>query len=200
MPRIRADTLAAHRELMWTRLLDAFADAMAEVGYPDLTLADVAARAGMARNTIYNYVPDKEALMMAFIERSVEQFVHRMRSELADLSDARTRMEALIRRQMHQFVVEPGSGPGKGLLEGHEFGPATHLAMQVRFKPLHTLIAEIVSEGIDSGEFRAGLDPVGVTPMISALVGSERVPVGQGQHDPDEAADRVTEFVLAALS
>lgn len=199
VPRIRAGNLAAHRELMWTRLLDAFGEALADVGYADLTLAEVAGRAGMARNTIYNYVPDKEALMMAFIERSVEQFVASLRQEMSTLPDVAARLDALIRRQMHQFTAEPGAGSEHGMLSGNTLGQATHIAMQVKFQPLHDLIAEVVFEGIETGVFRNDIDPTEVTPMISAVVGSERVPVGQRQHDPDEAADRVGRFVRAAL-
>lgn len=36
--------------------------------------------------------------------------------------------------------------------------------------------------------------------MVAAVVGSERTPVGNRQHDPDAAADRVTAFVWSALS
>src|ERR1700712_753207 len=111
MPRIRADTVAAHRQLMWSQLLDSFGDLLADKGYADLTLADVAARAGMARNTIYNYATDKEALLMAYIGRAVEQFVGELRAELDTLGDARERLTWLIGKQMHQFRAEPGGGP-----------------------------------------------------------------------------------------
>ena len=85
MPRIAADSVAEHRALMMGKLLYAFGDLVHEEGYAVVTLAQVAARAGMARNTVYNYVGDKQALLMAFIDRSVEQFVDRVRSELAAL-------------------------------------------------------------------------------------------------------------------
>lgn len=184
---------------MRTRLLDAFGEALAEIGYADLTLAEVASRAGMARNTIYNYVPDKEALMMAFIERSVEQFVTNLRQEMTTLPDVFARLDTLIRRQMHQFISEPGAGSERGMLDGHTLGPATHIALQIRFKPLHDIITEVVTEGIQNGAFRNDLDAAEMTPMISALVGSERIPVGQRLHDPDDAAERVIRFALAAL-
>jgi AcrR family transcriptional regulator len=200
MPRIRASTVVEHRELMRTRLLDAFGDLLADKGYADMTLAEVAARAGMARNTIYNYAHDKEALLMAFIGRAVEQFVTATRAELEGLGDARERLAWLIRRQMHQFAVEPGGGSDSGMLEGNALGAAAHVDLQLRFEPLHALMTEIVSSGIASGDFRSELDAEQVVPMVSAVIGSERVPVGNRQHDPDVAAERVTAFVLHALS
>ena len=72
MPRILADSLAEHRTLVRTRILDAFGAELHENGYAALTLAHVASRAGIARNTIYNYAADKNDLMLEFEERSVE--------------------------------------------------------------------------------------------------------------------------------
>jgi AcrR family transcriptional regulator len=200
MPRIRATSVIAHRELMWARVLDAFGELLAERGYADLTLAEVAQRADMARNTIYNYIDDKEALLMAYIGRAVEQFVGQIRAELEQLPTARDKLGWLIRKQMHQFLSEPGGGPDSGMLEGSNLGHSAHVDLEVRFQPLHSLITEIIAEGVAAGELRSGLDPAEVAPMVSAVVGSERVPVGTRQHDPDVAADRVAEFVWSALS
>ncbi len=198
MPRIRADNLAAHRELMMTALLDAFGELLTERGYAQLTLADVAQRAGMARNTTYGYVADREALLMAFVARSVAQFVDQVRVELDDQADASSRLAVLVRRQMHQFAVEPGAGSEGGMVEGTMLAPRVHAELSSRFRPLHALLAEVVAEGIGSGEFRA-VDPEVVVPMVFALIGSERLPVGQGHRDPVEAAAQVTDFVLHAL-
>ncbi len=198
MPRIRAENVVAHRELMLTRLLDAFGELMAERGYAALTLAQVAERAGMARNTTYNYVTDKEALLMAFVARSVDRFVTDVRAELATEPDAASRLAVLVRRQMHQFRQEPGAGSESGMLEGATLAPASHGELKTRFRPLHVLMAEVVAEGSAAGEFRT-VDPDEVVPMAFAVIASERLPVGQGHHDPDEAATRVTDFLLHAL-
>ena len=185
---------------MWGSLLDAFGELLAERGYADLTLAEVAARAGMARNTIYNYAGDKEALLMAFIGREVEAFVGRIRIELAALPDAKARLAWLIRRQMHQFLEQRGGGSGTGMLDNSALSPSAHVDLQHRMQPLHHLVADIIAEGVQSGEFRSGLDVEEVLPMVMAVMTAERMPVGTGQHDPNAAADRVTEFVIRALS
>ncbi len=199
MPRIRAENVVAHRELVFTELLDAFGELLAERGYAALTLSQVAERAGIARNTTYGYVADKEALLMAFVARSVQQFVDDVRAELATEPDAPARLAALVRRQMHQFRQEPGAGSESGMLEGATLGPASHSDLRTRFRPLHALMAELVTEGVAAGEFRA-VDPDEVVPMAFAVIGSERLLVGQGTHDPDEAAARITDFLLHALS
>lgn len=184
---------------MWGQLLDAFGELMAEQGYAELTLAQVAQRAGMARNTVYNYVDDKEALLMAYIGRAVELFIAEVRAELQVVPSAPEKLAMLVRRQMHQFREEPGGGSDSGMLDGNALGRSAHVDLQARFQPLHALMIEIIAEGIAAGDFRSGLDPERAAPMVSAVVGSERIPVGMRQHDPDEAADSVTAFVLSAL-
>lgn len=198
MPRIRADTVAAHRTQARTRLLDAFGELMAEVGYARLTLAQVAERAGMARNTTYGYVADKEALLMAYVERSVEDFVAAVREEMAAAPDAPGRLAVLVRRQMHQFRQEPGAGTETGMLDGATLPPDSHGALMGRFRPLHGLLSEVVVDGVASGAFRP-VEPDAVVPMAFSVMGAERMPVGSGERDPDEAAARVTDFLLHAL-
>jgi AcrR family transcriptional regulator len=198
MPRIRAESVVAHRELMHGRLLDAFGDLVHEHGYAEVTLAQVAAKAGMARNTVYNYVGDKEALLMAFIDRAVEHFVASVREELAALPDATSRLRRLVSLQMHEFREEPGAGSDAGMVDGSLVRPESHGMLRDRFAPLHQLLHEIVAEGIAEGSLRD--QPVElVVPMAYAVMGAERVPVGSGEHDPDEAAERVADFLLHAL-
>ncbi|MDO5495892.1 MAG: TetR family transcriptional regulator, partial [bacterium] len=83
MPKIEAENVAAHRELVWGRILDAFGVEMDEHGFAELTLAGVAARAGMARSSLYTYAHDKTELMMLFVDRSVERYLTRMAAEMA---------------------------------------------------------------------------------------------------------------------
>ncbi len=198
MPRIRADSVPAHREQMRAALLDAFGELMGEVGYAALTLAQVTERAGMARNTAYGYVADKEALLMAYVERSVDEFIAAVSEEVAAAPDARSQIAVLVHRQMHQFRREPGAGTETGMLDGATLPPASHGALMSRFQPLHGLLADIVAAGVAAGEMRA-VDPDVVVPMAFAVMGAERLPVGNGDRDPDEAAARVTDFLLHAL-
>jgi AcrR family transcriptional regulator len=72
---------------MWNRLLEAFVVVLAEKGYPGLTLADVARHAGMARNSIYRYAPDKQALR------------------------EHQRRRASFRRRLVRPLIQTGTGP-----------------------------------------------------------------------------------------
>jgi len=51
-----------------TRLLDAFADLVAEKGYAKVTIADVVTKGGVAKRTFYEYFDDKEACFLEAAE------------------------------------------------------------------------------------------------------------------------------------
>ncbi|QYC38285.1 Fatty acid metabolism regulator protein [Nonomuraea coxensis DSM 45129] len=67
MPRIRASTVAEHRAVQHRALLDAAREILAETGRPP-TLTLVAARAGLARPSLYQYFRSSEDLLNALVE------------------------------------------------------------------------------------------------------------------------------------
>jgi AcrR family transcriptional regulator len=56
-------------------LLDAAADLLAEHGFARLRMADVAAAAGVSRQTVYNEFGNKSALVDAVVLRTVAEFI-----------------------------------------------------------------------------------------------------------------------------
>ena len=61
MPKVIGGSLDAHREHTRGLLFESFGRLLYQRGYDDLTLAEVARDAGLARTAIYNYFPDKES-------------------------------------------------------------------------------------------------------------------------------------------
>ena len=54
------------------RIVQAAGELFARKGYSDVAMEDVAARAGLAVGTIYNYFPSKSALLLAIVRRETE--------------------------------------------------------------------------------------------------------------------------------
>ncbi len=66
MPRITAPTVAEHRSRQRRAILDAARAHLAETGAAP-TLAEVAARAGLARSSLYEYFGSREELLAAVV-------------------------------------------------------------------------------------------------------------------------------------
>ncbi|HLU31431.1 MAG TPA: helix-turn-helix domain-containing protein, partial [Acidimicrobiia bacterium] len=62
MPRIKAETLAEHRELQRRAVLEAARDLLAETGKAP-SLAEVGERAGLARSSMYHYARSRDDLL-----------------------------------------------------------------------------------------------------------------------------------------
>ncbi|WP_170211612.1 TetR/AcrR family transcriptional regulator [Saccharothrix australiensis] len=68
-------------------LLDAAADLLAARGFRGLRMADVATRAGVSRQTVYNEFGNKERIVDAVARYKTEQFLAGVRERLAGTPD-----------------------------------------------------------------------------------------------------------------
>src|SRR4051812_1328839 len=66
------------------RVLDAAGDLFAERGFDDVTMADIATAAGVARATVFNYFGSKQALVEALAGTALEGFRDVLDDALAD--------------------------------------------------------------------------------------------------------------------
>ncbi|WP_199430697.1 TetR/AcrR family transcriptional regulator [Qaidamihabitans albus] len=57
------------------RMLDAAAELLDEVGYESLTTTLIAKRAGVAVGSLYQFFPDKRAVVQALTQRNLERFM-----------------------------------------------------------------------------------------------------------------------------
>lgn len=195
MPKISAPTLQAHRAETMDRLLDAWGELVLARGFDSVSLADVAAKAGLARTAIYNYFSDREALLFAWTEREVGRTLADLEENLAVAKTSAEKLQIFVHSQLEEFRARH-LPPGK---EAMQFlRPETFQQFMHHIGPLEKVLRDVIEEGVSAGEF-AHVDPDATLPMVMACIGAERVPLATGSDDVDEATQRVTDFVLRAL-
>jgi AcrR family transcriptional regulator len=64
------------------RMLDACAQLVDEVGYDGLTTTLLAERAGVAIGSVYQFFPDKRAIVQALTLRNLEAYLHRLATRM----------------------------------------------------------------------------------------------------------------------
>ncbi len=79
----RAATKAANRQA----ILDAAADAFAELGYGATTVRDIVRRTDLAAGTFYNHFPDKESVLRELVDEAAEDVRARMHAARAAATD-----------------------------------------------------------------------------------------------------------------
>jgi AcrR family transcriptional regulator len=71
------------------RMLDKCAELIDEIGYDGLTTTLLAERAGVAIGTVYQFFPDKRAVVAALTMRNMEAYVRRLSERMSDAGMSR---------------------------------------------------------------------------------------------------------------
>ncbi len=96
MPRIEASTVAEHHALRRAAILAAAVDILGNEGPGSLTPAAVAAVAGLARSSVYQYFPSTAALVAAGVEETFRLATERIEAALAAASTAAEQVAAYV--------------------------------------------------------------------------------------------------------
>jgi AcrR family transcriptional regulator len=193
MPKIVGASLAEHREQVRARLFAALASLMAESGFDSVSLADIAARAGVGRTAVYNHFPDKEALLLAFIDDETSSYVATLEDALDGVEDPEQQLRVYIRQQIRlrrTYHLAPGPDLRSVV------SPATLDRLRDHADQVERILRRILTAGVDSGRLpEQDLDTV--VPLVNACL-KARSTADAGV--PREAAVEATEeFVLRAV-
>lgn len=71
MPRITGDSLAAHVEQQERAVFDAAIRLFVARGYSSVSMGDIAAEVGLARNSLYRYFPDKASILLRWYRAEI---------------------------------------------------------------------------------------------------------------------------------
>jgi AcrR family transcriptional regulator len=194
MPKVIGGSIDAHRRLTRQRIFDAFSDLLRQRGYDAITLADVAAGSGMSRTTMYNYFPDKDALVVAFADEEAARHVSELRERLAAIDNPVDRLRAFISEQL-RYVASHQLPPGRALKLALS-GPAFARVLE-HVGAVEQLLRDLLHQGVDEGYFP--IDDVEATiPLISACLDRDG-PDDDRESDLEDTIEVTDTFVLRAL-
>ena len=194
MPKILGETLEAHRREVRTRVFDVLRAQLYERGFDAITLAGVASAAGVGRTALYNHFPDKESLLVAFVEDEAARYVTRLTEAVEAQADPVDQLATFVRLQLHvlaEFHMPPGTALASAL------APAAYRRISAHADPITDRLRAILAGGVDLGRWPAE-DPDVLIPMITAALGNRTLVDGPADQLEDvvEAAVR---FVLRAV-
>ncbi|MCP3977290.1 MAG: TetR/AcrR family transcriptional regulator [bacterium] len=84
MPRIRAESIVAHKEASRAAILDAAKKVFLANGYDGASLSAIADVSGIARTTIYEYFHSKGHILLAVIEDRIPPLLESVLAEIED--------------------------------------------------------------------------------------------------------------------
>ncbi len=195
MPRISAATIGEHRVQTQDRILRAVSRLSRDQGIDAISMTDVANEAEITRTVLYNYFPDKAALLLAFTERVTHYFIDSYERELPGRASPAERLRVFVRLQLDGLLAHPHPGPAD---LSAALGPDAYQRLADHVEPMQRILTGIIDSGVSSGDFQAP-DVAAAARIILAVIGAERVPLLGGEVTPEEAEKIVSGFVLRGL-
>ena len=200
MPRIRASSIAEHKELTRRDILDAAAALFRSQGFSDTSLGEIAAYVGIGRTTLYEYFQDKEDIVVQLVEDTLPALIEEMIAAVPEGLGYRARMTELIVRGL-EFV---SSRDNVGSMLMREL-PTLSKETQRRVRGVHQRLAgeivDVVSQGIEAGEF-GPFNPMEVGQIVFALMmsASQQVIRGAAAGRPiEETSGTLLRFIFGGL-
>jgi AcrR family transcriptional regulator len=86
------------------RILAAALELFYEKGFEAATMRDIATRAGVATGAAYYYFPSKDAIVLAFYERSTDEMDPQLAEVLAGTHDLRKRLAGILAVKLRYFA------------------------------------------------------------------------------------------------
>ena len=175
---LRAD---ARRNL--DRILEAAADAFAELG-PDVTIDEIARRAGVGHGTVFRHFPTKDGLRAAVLRLRLDEILVRA-NELLEEPDAGAAFDEIV------WVAASSCRRDRFLFEGIEKCVFEEVAE--RKAELHEVVDRVIRRARRAGAVRKGVDARDVGALVGAAIQA-------AQHaERDEDWRRYVQVVLDGL-
>ncbi|HEU4326751.1 MAG TPA: TetR/AcrR family transcriptional regulator [Roseiflexaceae bacterium] len=159
------------REERAALILSAAQDVFVEKGYYDASIDEIAARAGVAKGTVYLHFASKEDLLVALVEQQISGFLARVDQVIGEAAPVRVRLEHIlldVYTRMHEKRNQV-------LLELHSMGVTRSVIekrgeFQARIKQVMERIAVLLEEGKRNGELDAAVPtPVMVATFVTLM-------------------------------
>ncbi|MFP5020263.1 TetR/AcrR family transcriptional regulator [Pseudonocardia phyllosphaerae] len=170
MPKVLG-SLATHREQVRERVFAALRAQLYDRGFDALTLSGVAAAAGVGRTAMYNHFPDRQSLLVAFVEDEAARYVAELDAALAAATTPAGRLAAFARlqlRRLAEFHLPPGQALAGAL------DPQAYRRIAAHADPIGDRLTTILRDGAADGSF-VDDDPAVLAALVAAALSTRKV-------------------------
>ncbi|KEO83031.1 TetR/AcrR family transcriptional regulator [Tumebacillus flagellatus] len=179
-------------------IFQAAIDVFSEKGFDKATMDDIAARANVAKGTIYYHFKSKEELFLFLVEEGMELLREGVESKLIDDMTPREKIELILREQIAFF----GQYRDFCVILLRESWGAEDRQLEFRkmLRSYMSVIEKIVQEGIADGSFH----DVTAENASSALFGmgaiaSLHILLGKGEYNEEGLFADLKQLALGGL-
>jgi AcrR family transcriptional regulator len=162
--------VGANGEHTRQRILNAAMRCVAEVGYSQATIREIARAADMTSGSLYHYFPNKSELLEATVSAIEDIAFPRLRAAALSADHVVDRLDAVLDESERLMREYPDVAAFERAMRAET---AVHLrgadAKHAGFTALRDIIAEIIDDAEAQGALTAGTDTAGAVNAIYAL-------------------------------
>ena len=141
-------------ELRCEEILDAARRLFSRRGFQDVGIDEIAAEAGLAKATVYQYFPSKQDIYLEALRIGVRELVDRTEAQMKLTTGTRAKIEAFIRTRLEYLDQHRDFFA----VYHSEFGNLTHPAtLNSEFRRMYRrqfeLLEKVIEQGAAQGEF-----------------------------------------------
>ena len=160
---------------------------------PDVSMAEIARRAGVVRATVYMHFPTRESLLDAVMEDAVAQVAQATRGAEPTRGEPEEALERVLRATWHKLsdfhallAINTGRLSAKELHRRHQ--------------PVMTLFVPLIERGQKKGVFRSDLPVSWHLAMVRAIAHAASAELRSARIEESRVEDALIATALNALS
>jgi AcrR family transcriptional regulator len=166
-------------------ILDITEEILIEKGYHDTSMDEVAARAGIAKGTLYQHFPAKEELFFALIERKTALFEQFIAQVVNSPLQTQAKLERIVR-----YVYQERHGQYMQLIQILQHNVnllGKKEQLQKRLEQCFLQVKIVLEEGKTEGIFNPGIStPIMLVTFLSLLSLTQQEQLLAQEHLPSE--------------
>jgi AcrR family transcriptional regulator len=180
----------ADAERNTTAIINAALEALADD--PDVSMAEIARRAGVVRATVYMHFPTRESLLDAVMEDAVAQVAEATRGAEPTQGEPEEALERVLRATWHKLSDFQ-------TLLAINISRLSAKELHRRHQPVMTLFVPLIERGQKKGVFRGDLPVAWHLAMVRAIAHAASAELRSGRIDESRVEDALISTAKNAL-
>jgi AcrR family transcriptional regulator len=200
MTNLWSKSVESHKKHVEGRVIEVALDLIAEKGMSEVSMSELAKRAGVSRQTLYNAFPDLAHVVIAWMESEIDRHHQQLNRGLAELSDPVERLSFYIRSSLRACVERRHhAGVEAAMSAEAAMSEETWQRISEQLSKMEVPLRGILSSGVREGKFRSDIDINTLTRLIFHLTGSLHHVTGAEDRDPEKMGDAIMDLVMNGI-
>ncbi|MGB3410416.1 MAG: TetR/AcrR family transcriptional regulator [Microthrixaceae bacterium] len=199
MPRITADTVAEHARQQEAAVFEAAVRLFTEHGVEKVSLADIAAEVGLARNSIYRYFRDRNHLIVAWFDHEMAPLANACDQIVEGGGPPLDQLDSWVQLHLSYLRVPGHREMINAVASASDLSPETQAHISVGHERVYRPLKQVLlSLRPDLGEGGADIDLL--ASLVAAMVGAGSTAEAQDEVAEGEASEsRLEKSLLSAI-